>query len=171
MRVWIGGIWLTALAAAAVAGDAQRAQVPPPAAPSASSDAGSLPGSYQVLLSRSIFAANGRSDTGAAAPGGAAAGAALALKGVVQDDQEFTAFVEDAPAKRVLEVKVGDRLAHGRVVAITLHGLQYELAGRVMRVAIGQGLEDPAAPTTAPAEAPVAQRSPPRHPSSLAEAR
>ena len=168
---------MTALAAAAACGDAGHYEAPPDGLNSSADKDGSLPDPYRVLLTRSIFAANGKSgDATGAAEVGTPTGASLALKGVVQDDQQFTAFVEDVPQKRVLELKVGDSVANGRVVAITLHGLKYEAAGRLIRVAIGEGLGDWAGPTTAPAGAPpaeptVATQPHPRHPSSVAEAR
>lgn len=177
MRSWLGGILLTALAAAVACGDAGHEEAPLAGLNSSAGNDASLPGPYRVLLTRSIFAANGKSgDTAGASEGGAPTAPSLALKGVVQDDQQFTAFVEDVPQKRVLELKVGDSVANGRVVAITLHELKYEAAGRLIRVAIGEGLGDWAGPTTAPAGAPpaeptVAARPHPRHPSSVAEAR
>jgi hypothetical protein len=181
MRVWIGGIVMTALAASAAGGDAARPAdaAPPDASPpsnvAASSDT-SLPAPYRVLLSRSIFAAGGKSSDAAAQAPSLPPEANLALKGVVQDDQQFTAFVEDLPQKRVLQLRVGDAVARGRVVAITLHGLQYEASGRMTRVAIGQALGGPGVATTElpsppPAAPPVGAQPRPRHPSSVAEAR
>jgi len=143
----------------------------------ASREEGALPKQYRVLLSRSVFAANGKPDIEANASAAVPTPESLlALKGVVQDDQQFTAFVEDMPQKRVMQLKVGDAVARGRIVAITLHELQYESSGRRTRVAIGQALSGAFGPTTAPsvdATAPPIASTPQEdnHSSGLAEAR
>ena len=142
MRMKIVGIVTGVLALGAIAAtDAHK---------STSRDEGALPKQYRVLLSRSVFAANGKAEAEANAVAPAPTPESLlALKGVVQDDQRFTAFVESLPQKRVIQLKVGDAIARGRIVAITLHELQYESAGRRTRVAIGQALSG-AGPTTRP---------------------
>ena len=172
---------MTALAASAAGGDAARpaeAARPDdsPASNIAANSDNSLPAPYRVLLSRSIFAAGGKSGDAAAQASSLPPEASLALKGVVQDDQQFTAFVEDVPRKRLLQLKVGDAVARGRVVAITLHELQYAASGRLTRVAIGQALGGPGVATTVlsgppPVAPPAGAQPPPRHPSSVAEAR
>ena len=166
MRMKIVGIVSGILAISAVAAtDARK---------SGSREDGALPKSYRVLLSRSVFAANGKPDAEANAPASAPTPESLlALKGVVQDDQKFTAFVENVPQKRVIQLKVGDAIARGRIVAITLHELQYESGGRRTRVAIGQALSG-ISPTTQPSiDGPPVASTPQEdsHSSGLAEAR
>lgn len=162
---------LIGIVTASLAAGALAAQDAPP---SPAADAGGLPRQYQVLLSRSIFAAGGKPETSAAEPPAASPESCLSLKGVVQDDQRFTAFVEDVPHKQVLELKVGDTVARGHIVAITLHELEYEAGGKLTRVAIGQPLSGDVAPTTQPADAsaPTMVSAPQqKHRSAVAEAR
>ena len=174
----LAALLITMFAAAALAIEqADPSAAPPDRKAAAPAVDGSLPGPYQVLLTRSIFASGGKPEAGAtAAAPPASPEAALSLKGVVQEDQQFTAFIEDVPARRTLELRVGDPVARGRIVGITLHELEYESAGRLTRVAIGQPLSGASAPTTGPAvEAPAAptvvSTPQPRHSSGLAEAR
>lgn len=102
---------------------------------------GVLAPEYQVLIKRSLFAADGTASGQAAAATSPTADSAFALKGVSQEDTRYTAYVEDAAAKRVIPVRVGDLLARGRVRDITLHAVEYEVAGRVTHVDIGQTLD------------------------------
>jgi hypothetical protein len=101
---------------------------------------------YKVLLLRSMFAIGGRPLSGrsASAAMGAAAPASrettLFLKGISQEDARFSAFVEDATAKRIVEAHVGDVLGNGRISDMTLRDLGYEVDGKVMRIEIGNGL-------------------------------
>ncbi|HET6246612.1 MAG TPA: hypothetical protein VFE47_02850 [Tepidisphaeraceae bacterium] len=104
---------------------------------------------YAVLLSRSIFAAdgsplNGKPSAGAAqssVAAGSAAPSTFALKGISQEDASFTAFVEDTVARRIVQVHVGDTLGQGQVRDMTLQDLNYEIGGKVVHVEIGQGLD------------------------------
>ena len=50
------------------------------------------------------------------------------LKGVVQENNQFIAFVEDKQTGSVLRLRQGDRVARGTVKSLTLDGLEYELA-------------------------------------------
>lgn len=96
-----------------------------------------LPDEFKVLLTRSIFS-NGHTAVAAATtqPTGPAA---LTLSGIAQENSRFTAFLVD-PTGNTVAVRVGDVLAGGRVMNITLHTLDFELSGERRRLLIGQNL-------------------------------
>jgi hypothetical protein len=91
-----------------------------------------IPDSYHVLLTRSIFAEKGATGSHDAA----LATAKLTLKGISQEDNRFTAYVE--AAGHMLELHVGETLAAGYIRRITLHSIEYEADGRLTRVEVGQ---------------------------------
>ncbi|MDB5357316.1 MAG: hypothetical protein JWN24_3769 [Phycisphaerales bacterium] len=178
MNRWIAGSLAAALAAGAgwtLWGQHQRALQPEqkqlvsvpravrggaPAAPvavrpaPAPRAAGANFNDYKILLKQSMFAADRAAANAPAASAAAAAPAAttLSLKGISQEDSRFTAFVADSVAGRILEVKVGDALAHGRVYAIHLTDVEYEMDGKKMRVSVGQSLGEGVAATDAQPE-------------------
>jgi len=97
------------------------------------------PRAYVVLLSRSIFAVNGvasRRSSSATATTSSPATLSLSLKGITQEDTQFTAFVEDSAANKIFEVRLGDVIGPGRVSEITLHDLTYEVSGNRLRLEI-----------------------------------
>jgi hypothetical protein len=98
---------------------------------------------YKILLTRSLFASDG--SAGSASPPSITVDAVppstFALKGISQEDANFTAFVEDTNARRVVELHPGDTLGQGQIRDINLHALNYEIAGKLVRVEIGQGLD------------------------------
>ncbi|MDB5171275.1 MAG: hypothetical protein JWN51_48 [Phycisphaerales bacterium] len=100
---------------------------------------------YKILLSQSMFVANRPAAN--AAPAAAPVAATLSLKGISQEDARFTAFIEDSAAGRILELKAGDALAHGRVTAIHLTDVEYEEDGKKIRVSVGQSLGEGVAAT------------------------
>jgi len=106
---------------------------------------------YKVLLIRSIFAIGGKPLMGRSASAvptatvGASMETTLFLKGISQEDLRFSAFVEDAVAKRIVEVHVGEALGGGRIADMTVRDLGYEVGGKVMRIEIGSGLNGSAA--------------------------
>jgi hypothetical protein len=98
------------------------------------------PRGFLVLLTRSIFAVNGVASKRSAFAVGAATPpspvSTLSLKGITEEDAQFTAFVEDAAANRIFQVRLGDALGPGRVCGITLHDLTYEVSGSRQRLEI-----------------------------------
>lgn len=113
-----------------------------------------LPDPYEILLRRSIFAAGGKSartvaPSVSAAP--AAAEAALALRGIRQQGNRFTALLEDLTSGRTLDLRAGDPVAHGRVIEITLHALKYAVGGRAIGIQVGQTLSGSDAPDSSAA--------------------
>ncbi len=65
----------------------------------------------------------------------------LSLKGLAIEDGQPVAFVEDAAAARTLRLTPGTSVARGRVAAVSLHDLDYEVAGKISRIQIGQNFE------------------------------
>ena len=119
-----------------------------------------MPSRYEVLASRSIFA---RESPQKRAREADARGpeAVLVLRGVMDQDGSYTAFVEDTAAGKVQQVRAGDSVARGRVTRVTLAGIEYDSAGRVSQVAIGTALDGAAVPpnTSALAGSPRQARS------------
>ena len=53
----------------------------------------------------------------------------LLLTGIVLEDGEYRAYVEDQVNARILRVSQGDAIARGRVVSIELDAIEYEMGG------------------------------------------
>ena len=125
-------------------------------------ESAALPDPYEILLKRSIFAAGGKSaQTVALAvePQPHAPVALLALRGIRQQGNRFTALLEDLSTGRTVDLRAGDPLAEGRVIEITLHALKYVVGGRSVGVKVGQTLNGADAPESS-AVAPAAPSSP-----------
>ncbi|MCL5282591.1 MAG: hypothetical protein M1376_22115 [Planctomycetes bacterium] len=65
----------------------------------------------------------------------------LLLKGVVQENNQFLAFVEDKRTGTVLRLREGDSVARGTVKSLTLDGLQYQFQDKTISVSLGSDLE------------------------------
>jgi len=65
----------------------------------------------------------------------------LLLKGIVQEDNQCIAFVEDKQSGHVVRLRAGDSVARGTVKSLDLDGLEYQFQDRVVRVALGFDLE------------------------------
>lgn len=63
------------------------------------------------------------------------------LKGVVQENNQFIAFVEDKQTGSILRLHQGDRVARGTIKSLTLDGIEYELADKTTPVSMGFDLE------------------------------
>ena len=63
----------------------------------------------------------------------------LLLRGVVQEDGTFIAFVEDTRSAEILRLHKGDSVARGVIAALNLDVLEYEWEGRKIAVRIGGG--------------------------------
>ena len=135
---------------------------------------GRMTADYAVLLNRSIFLKGRQVTARGSGVGGGNAGSTgvapttlpvaadaprpeghLVLNGVTLVGAEKYAFVEDAPAGKVTKVRVGERIASGKVSAITFDAIDYDSNGKVTRVNIGQNLNgvQAAPPSTRPAGA------------------
>lgn len=62
----------------------------------------------------------------------------LRLVGIVNNENGFSAFAEDANAGRIVKLRVGDKVAQGRITRIDIDSVDYEVAGKANRVVIGQ---------------------------------
>jgi hypothetical protein len=63
------------------------------------------------------------------------------LRGIVQEDGRFIAFVEDTRSNTVLKLHQGDSVARGTIKALTLDTVEYQLADQVTTVRLGYDLE------------------------------
>jgi hypothetical protein len=63
------------------------------------------------------------------------------LKGVVQENDEFIAFIEDTQNSTVLRLRRGDPVARGTIKTLTLDGLEYQMEDKATVVPLGRDLE------------------------------
>jgi len=63
------------------------------------------------------------------------------LKGIVQENSQFIAFVEDTQGGGVLRLRQGDRVARGQVKALSLDAIEYQLEDKTVNVKLGCDLE------------------------------
>ena len=63
------------------------------------------------------------------------------LKGVVQENNQFIAFVEDKRTGSVLRLRQGDTVARGLVKSLNLDGLEYQFQDKTIPVTMGSDLE------------------------------
>jgi hypothetical protein len=114
-----------------------------------------LPPEFEIFQSRSAFATDGRATSApSASPDPPAAQAAFVLRGIAQIDDHFIALFEGPDGKNAIQAAVGDSLASGHVKSIDLDQVQYESAGQLKQIAVGQNLNGevvPRAPATQPA--------------------
>ena len=101
---------------------------------------------YEVILERNMFSrqrgfARQRRDE----PGQVAAvpnpESYLLLKGVVQENGQFIAFLEDTRSNSVLRLQTGAQVARGVIKSLTLDSIEYAFGERTITVRIGQDLE------------------------------
>jgi hypothetical protein len=102
------------------------------------------------------------------------------LNGVVQENNEFIAFIEDTQSGGVLRLRQGDRVARGAIKTLSLDALEYQLEDKTISIRLGCDLEGTRgfvavstasapsaspATTTAPAGQPVQTQQPAPAPS------
>jgi len=63
------------------------------------------------------------------------------LKGVVQEDGTFIAFLEDTRSNSILKLRAGDSVARGTIKTLTLDAIEYQLGGQVTTIPLGKDLE------------------------------
>jgi hypothetical protein len=129
-----------------------------------------LPVDYAVLSSRSFFVHgrmleergprdNGPGDQGPDGsprfPTPSRPEKNLLFNGSTRADGDWVALIEDTAAAKIIKVNVGDNLAQGKVSAITLTTLDYDAAGKTVRISLGQNLDGEAiaGSTTRPSDA------------------
>ncbi len=79
------------------------------------------------------------------------------LKGIVQENNEFIAFIEDTQAGAVLRLRKDERVARGAIKSLSLDGIEYQLEERTSTINLGYDLEGKLGPISAsPAPKPAA---------------
>ena len=63
------------------------------------------------------------------------------LKGIVQENGVFIAFIEDTQRGQILRVREGDSVARGKVKTFNLDTVEYHFEDRTVTVAMGYDLE------------------------------
>ena len=63
------------------------------------------------------------------------------LKGIVQENGVFIAFIEDTQRGQILRVREGDSVARGKVKTFNLDTIKYHFEDRTVTVAMGYDLE------------------------------
>jgi hypothetical protein len=99
----------------------------------ASTSTGGLPAAYRVLLSRSIFCPRGVRATGEKA-----SDSTLTLRGIVQWERGYYAYVENSSSGEARQVHVGDTIGRKKVINIDFHSVEFVEGKRAMRIAVGQ---------------------------------
>lgn len=142
-----------------------------PSATTQGAPGANLPPEYSVLQTRNPFAHAGKAGPGgpnAAGPGGPGGPDALfVLRGTVDAGGQFTAFVEDTTAKRIVELPPGAPLGPGRIKRIDADGIEYDAMGASRRIEVGQDLGGrvvPPIPASKPAAPPQPGQGPPQGP-------
>jgi hypothetical protein len=65
----------------------------------------------------------------------------LILKGIVQQDNIFIAFIEDTQNNSILKLHEGDSIARGVARNFTLDSIEYQLQDKTVSVTVGRDLE------------------------------
>jgi hypothetical protein len=63
------------------------------------------------------------------------------LKGIVQENGVFIAFIENTQRGQIFKVREGDSIARGNVKNFNLDTIEYHFEDRIVKVAIGKDLE------------------------------
>ena len=123
----------------------------------------SLPEPWSVLIKRSIFARGGvPAPVPGMAPPDAGPDGHIALRGVVlEDNAQYSAFLEDTAGNRTMRVRPGDAVGQGRVKAINLDSLVFETPLRTTHVQVGQSLLGAPMPAPPPQPKPAGPQGPP----------
>jgi hypothetical protein len=124
-----------------------------------------LPAEYGLLQTRNPFA-HGKHAPGPGEPGvPPSPESGFVLKGVMDAEGTYTAFVEETGSKRVLQLSTGQPVARGHVKSVTLDGIEYEAPGiGSKRIAVGQNLNGQQPPPAAPPPQPAGPPPPPGGP-------
>jgi hypothetical protein len=102
---------------------------------------------YKVIVERNIFsrqrgARPERPDRGGVrTPPAPNPESYYLLKGIVQENGVFIAFLEDTQRGRILRVRDGDSVARGKVKISNLDTIEYQFEDRTVTVAMGNDLE------------------------------
>lgn len=101
---------------------------------------------YEIILRRNIFSRQrtpARQRTERAAPVVVPPDPEtyFVLKGVVQEDDAFIAFIEDTQGGQVLMRRAGDGIARGTIKSLTLDSMVYQIEDRATTVTLGCDLK------------------------------
>ena len=134
-----------------------------PAAPeAAAAQAPDSPFNYRLIVDRNIFArdrhaaAVSRPAAAVSQPTTQEASAALVLIGVAVRDEVRLAFFEDSRNGSTLPLAVGGMLEGGKILSVSLEGVEVSLAGGIRKLLVGDSLSGQR-PTTEPASQPAGE--------------
>ena len=101
---------------------------------------------YRVLVEQNIFSRQrGRSlDRDDSKPREAPAPAPesyFVLKGIVRQNEEYVAFLENTRAGETIKARMGDSIARGRLKSLTLDNIEFELDANTIKIEIGDNLQ------------------------------
>ena len=165
-RVVQGGVAIGVLALCATA----QGDLPPSTAPATrpisatqpttQSLSHPFPPEFGVLMRRSIFA-HGR-PVAATDPSSkpSSPDQGFVLRGVAVQGPMRTALLEDVAGSKTRQLHIGDDLIGGKVVAITMEGVDRTLGGKVLHIGVGQTLDGSATASPSTKQA-VASDGPP----------
>lgn len=116
---------------------------------------------YQIVTQNNIFLRDrmpgarpaGSSGGGPTAPDYGTPERATVLTGIVKQDDEYIAFIEDLRTHATTQARVGDAVASGKVAGMTVDGLDFEKDGQSIHIAIGMNFEGAAGGALPPARA------------------
>lgn len=113
---------------------------------------------YQALTRNNIFLRDRTPwRAGSSAGPETAAPRGIVLTGIVKQDAEFIAFLEDLRARTTSKARTGESVGEGRISGIAIDSLEYEKDGATTHVEIGMTLDGVAGGTMPPSKgAPVA---------------
>jgi hypothetical protein len=127
-----------------------------------------LPGTYAILMTRSIFARGGVAAQGPAGSNGSESSdgaegqggpdSSLALRGISYENSKYLAFVENTATHRTLRLGPGDSVGDGRLTGFTLDSVEYEFGGDHRRIMVGENFLGAVIP---PTTQPATQTAPP----------
>ena len=102
---------------------------------------------YDVILGRNIFSRQRRPARQEAEMREAMKTVApnpesyFTLKGIVQENDAFIAFIEDSQGGGVLRLHQGDRVARGTIKTLSLDAIEYQSESQTISVKLGYNLE------------------------------
>ena len=120
---------------------------------------------YRILTERNIFSRDRRRHVvlrgPTSQPTTRSAGAAIVLRGIVRQGDDYIAFFEDTGTGQTTKARAGESVGKGRVKRITLDYVAYETGGREAQVRVGTSLAGTPAPrVTAASSQPVVSGTP-----------
>ncbi len=101
---------------------------------------------YRVLVEQNIFSrqrgqALRRDDSKPKEPPAPAPESYFVLKGIVRQNEEYVAFLEDTRMGETIRARAGDSIATGRLKSLTLDNIEFEMGTDTIEVRIGDNLQ------------------------------